>query len=158
MSFDIYLARMQAGDGTDFDASVVSNINTILTKYSLKPNEYGSLELMTDDGGLVIEQSEINVGNKALSIKLFGLGNLQVQFIFDLATAGDLTIWNMQGADTEECPSMIPISKSQQEECLPLLGVYSCVPLATSAKEMSAMLIGSVEAWQNYRQQVIDRN
>ncbi len=72
-----------------------------------------------------------------------------------MAKTADMTIWNMQGHDTDENPVCIPISEFQLKECITLQGSYKSMPIAKNAEHLNMLLIGTFKGWERYRDQVI---
>ena len=159
MSFDLQLVRFQHGDAASWDNEAVARIIPVIRR--MKPDFL--YDPAAVQNSVVVEwpdafSLEIDLArpgtSSGLRIAFRRLSVGIVSFVFDLAHAGELAVFNLQGNDTVVNPSVIVLDPRQLRH-LPA-GTYKQPACADSAKALGLLLLDSFDSWSAYRRQVLD--
>jgi hypothetical protein len=156
MSFDLHLQHFASGDSSPVDPSPV---RAALTKRQHNgPDEFGFYNVEFLDGVSAEFSASGLDGSEPFSGCAFhirGVGQQLVEFVFDVAVAGDFVIFNCQGNDTSESPTLILVRPEQEKE-LPadMASEFAARPVCESARMLAGLLFEGYTRWSDYRDQV----
>jgi hypothetical protein len=155
MSFDLHLQHFSAGDSAPIDPAPVAIV--LASEGYTGPDQFGFYCVGFADGVNV----EFNAGGldgkkpfTGCAFHIRGIGPSLIQFVFDVARAGDFVIFNCQGEDSEASPVLILVNQSQAAQ-LPAELQYVNRPICTSAEILGTLLFPGYDRWEAYRDQVI---
>ena len=150
MSFDLFLERLEAGNSAPSDRTAVLKI---LRRYCQQSGDrFGFYNVEFPDGSHV-EFSAKNLESEGeftgCAFNLRGFTAAIVTFVFEVAVAGDMVIFNAQGRDTAESPLAILIGESQMAH-VPREAAAN--PALCSAPVHLAQLLGvGFDHWSEFR-------
>ena len=97
------------------------------------------------------------MGGDGCHFRLHGIGPAVCGFIYEVACAGNMIIFNEQGRDDEELTNPVAILvEPAQKEWATEIGYQNSV-LCESGGHLEALLSGSHAAWLDYRRKVLAR-
>ena len=157
MSFDLHLQHFCAGDVAPIDTAPVRAV--LAKEGNSGPDSFGFYLVGFADGSHVEFNAGGLDGSKAFSGCAFhirGMSPLLIQFVFDIAEAGDFVIFNCQGNGSKNSPSLILVG-AHQEAHLPmdLISHFSNRPVCTSGEILDTLLHAGFAGWQRYRDKVV---
>ncbi|GHU10455.1 hypothetical protein FACS1894185_1980 [Betaproteobacteria bacterium] len=154
MSFDLFLNHFEAGEPAPADRAKVLGV---LREYSRVPNESGAYNVEFSDGSHVeflakLESEEEFTG---CAFPMHGFSPLIITFVFKVAVAGEMVIFNAQGNGTPENPLCIIPAPSQLPHLPSGLGsAYTPFP-CTSPEHLWQLLGMGFDDWSEYRDHVV---
>jgi hypothetical protein len=157
MSFDLFLQRFDSGDSAQVDRTKVLHVLRRHCQDSC--DQFGFYLVEFPDGSDVefsargLESSDEFAGC-AFHIRDFS-PSLMV-FVFDVADAGDMIIFNPQGADEPNSPLAILVNESQLAH-MPDDAAANPV-ICKSASHLGQLLGLGFEQWEDYRDAIVGRN
>ncbi|MBP7865404.1 MAG: hypothetical protein KA419_05585 [Acidobacteria bacterium] len=154
MSFDLFLERFKAGESAQVDRTKV--LPLLRERCDLPGGKYGIYHLFFPDGcsvEIVAKGLETNDFFTGCAFHIRSFSAYLFAFIFDMAEAGDMVIFNAQGRDTESNPLAILVSDLQLKE-LPI-GAVSHPVLCTSAEHLASLLEVDFAEWSDFRDRVV---
>lgn len=153
MSFDLYLSRFRSGDPHAVDAAAVLSV---LRRHCREAaDEFGFYGVSFTDGSSLEFSArglESGAGLTGCAFHLREFSEHLIEFVYDVALAGDMVIFNAQGRDTPEAPLAIVLADRQLEH-LPE-DVASHPAVCGSPAELARLLGVAFERWGSYRDQV----
>ncbi|MFT3883359.1 MAG: hypothetical protein QM703_27355 [Gemmatales bacterium] len=159
MSFDLHLQHFSAGDSA---ATKTAPVLKVLSKQKHKgPDEFGYYRVEFVDG-VHVEFNADGLKSKepftSCAFNIRGISLPVIQFVFDVACAGNFVIFNCQGEDSEDSPVLIQISPDQESQ-LPegVVTQYANRPICESAKQLGNLLFVGYDEWQKYRDKVVKK-
>ena len=157
MSFDLILQRLEFGESAQVDRV---NVLRLLRQHCQDSGgRFGSYLVNFPDGSHVEFQAKgLESGSSCTggAFHLRGFSPAILAFIFDMALAGDMVIFNAQGReDSPENPLTILVNQSQKAH-LPQ-GVGRNPILCTSPRHLSQLLGLAFEEWVEFRDSVIGK-
>ncbi|MDR2127892.1 MAG: hypothetical protein LBP52_02320 [Burkholderiaceae bacterium] len=167
MSFDLYLEHFESGESAPVDRD---KILAILLREHCQKDRYGfHLAEFSDGTHVSMTMPNLEDGEEGedggkdftgCAFHLRGFSPMIINFIFSVAEAGDMVIFNFQGKNTVDDPVLIALNP-QQLPHLPKLttnGTEAYIPvLCTSPEQLWTLLGMGFEEWTDYRDQVIGR-
>lgn len=121
------------------------------------PDDFG-FYLVTFQDGVNVEFNASGLDGKepftGCAFHIRGFSPDLVRFIWDIATAGDMVIFNCQGDDSPESPVLI-LGDSAQKDHVPEMGYQNC-PVCTSAEMLAKLLGVGFKSWSDYRDKVVE--
>jgi hypothetical protein len=156
VSFDIFLERLAAGDSVPADRS---NVLKVLRKHCQDSgNAFGFYNVEFSDGSHVefsAKHLESDGAFTGCAFHLRGFTPLIIAFVFEVAVAGDMIIFNAQGRDTPDEPLAILVNQSQLTQ-LPTAAASH--PVFCSSPYRLAELLGiGIEKWTEFRDTAIGK-
>ena len=153
MSFDLFLQAFDTGASAPIDrASVLA----VLRQHNQdSADRFGFYLVQFADGSHIefsakgLESGEDFTG---CAFHIRGFSPAALSFIYDVATVGNMVIFNAQGSDTVSDPLVMLTAPSQLAH-LPE-GAGANPVLCSSAVELARLLGVGFEKWENYRDQV----
>ena len=157
MSFDLYLHHFAVGESEPINPAPVQKV-LALERYQ-GPNQFGFYVIEFPDGvGVKFNASGLD-GTEPFSGCAFhirGISPQLIQFVYDVAVAGDFVIFNCQGADTAESPVLILVAPEQEQQLdEALTAQYSIRPVCSSAEMLGNLLFVGYQGWQAYRDHIV---
>ena len=153
MSFDLYLSRFHCGDLRPVDGEAVLRV---LRRHCREAaDEFGFYGVSFADGSQLEFSArglESGAGLTGCAFHLQHCSEPVVTFVYDVARAGDMVIFNAQGSDTPDAPLAIVLADGQFEH-LPA-GVASHPVTCDSPAGLARLLGVAFERWGSYRDQV----
>jgi hypothetical protein len=159
MSFDLYLQHFSGDDSTPIDPAPVAKV--LARERYTGPDEFG-FYVVDFANGTSVEFSARGLNGKepfsGCAFHIRGISRQLIEFVFDVARAGDFVIFNCQGDDSDESPVVITVGLEQAAR-LPadLADQYKSRPVCTSAEMLGALLLPGYDGWHDYRDQVVNR-
>ena len=150
MSFDIYLERFKSGAPVEVPKSGILRI--LKSRQYTGPNALGFYDVQFPDGASVEFSAsglESDDPFRGCAFHVRGFSKLLVEFIFDVARIGNMTIIPV----TEEAIMVLPADADKKELPPELLQDFRLVPL-TSVDELEAILQQGYKGWSKFREQV----
>lgn len=157
MSFDIYLERLVAGESAPVDRARVLAVLRQHCAESAGPD--GRYDVHFRDG-LQVEFAARNLESAGeftgCAFFMRGFSPLVLGFVFDVAVAGDMVIFNAQGADTPDNPLAILVDPAQQ---LHLPSATAANPVFCASASRLAELLGvGISDWTAFRDSATGRS
>ncbi len=159
VSFDLHLERLVVGQSTAVDKDAVL---AVLRRHCQDVGDrWGSYNVRFDDGSHVefsAEHLETTSPMTGCGFQLRGFSTAIISFVFEIAHAGDMVIFNAQGSDagdTGRGPLAIVIHESQRAGLPPSIkrAAYCASP------EHLAQLLGvSHRDWSRFRDRAIGKS
>ncbi len=153
MSFDLFLEHFEAGESAQ---AAKTRVLSTLRKIHPAPADQFGFYLIRFPGGSSIEFSAKGLEEEedfsGCAFHLRGFSKEVFKFIFDIAKAGDMVIFNAQGRDSASSPLAILTNEKQRAE-MPER-VASQPVLCESADHLGALLGVDFLEWSDYRDQV----
>ena len=157
MSFDLFLERLVSGESAEADRARV--LRLVRQQCQSSENPFGFYLLRFADGthaefqakGLESDHKFTGCG---FHLRAFGPDILT--FIFELAVAADMVIFNAQGRDSPERPLAILIDPSQRTHLPPTAAINPV--LCTSPRHLSELLGISYVEWSTFRDAAIGKS
>ena len=150
MSFDLFLHRMFRGNVADLDLSCV---NRFLAPYGGdRPNDFGHSGADLSDGTMIEFFAPTKEG---MHFELRNYGEAAFSFLYNLASVGDMVIFNAQGRENDPSNPLAILVHPHQSEHLPdgLTGV-----ICSSGLDLAVALQVGFEEWDEYRRAAIERS
>jgi hypothetical protein len=156
VSFDIFLERLATGKSAPADRSSVLKV---LRKHCQDSgNAFGFYNVVFSDGSHVefsAKHLESDGDFTGCAFHLRGFTPPIIAFVFEVAVAGDMIIFNAQGRDTPGEPLAILIDQSQLTQ-LPAAAASN--PVICSSPHRLAELLGiGIEKWTVFRDAAIGK-
>ena len=154
MSFDLILQCFESGEPEPADHESV--LNVLHKRCKEPPDNYGYYNVNFQDGSSVefsakgLQSSESFTG---CSFHIRGASKELITFVYEVAVAGDMVIFNAQGADEPNNPLALLI-ESRQSIDLPE-GVAANPVLCDSPSHLAELIGFSLEGWKDYRDSVV---
>jgi hypothetical protein len=156
VSFDLYLFRFKAGEGATADKKVVLSL--------LQQHCKDGCDKFATYSATLPDNSHIEVRAKGLEsdetfsscfCSLRSFSPAVIRFVYDIAKAADLVIFNAQGmADDASNPMVILTEEAQARELPKDVGSH---PALCSSPEHLGQLLGiGIGTWAGYRDQVVE--
>jgi hypothetical protein len=158
MSFDLHLERFQFGESAQVDRVEVLRLLRQYCQDSADRFGYYLLRF-PDDADVEFQAKGLESGGdfSGCGFHLRQFSSAIVTFVFDLAQAGDMVIFNCQGGGSPESPLAILVAESQRTH-LPQAAVRHAI-LCTSRRYLSQLLGFDFERWSQLRDAAIgERN
>lgn len=156
MSFDLHLEHFQLGDSAQADRVEVLQL---LRRYCRdSADRFGYYLLKFPDHAVVqfhAKGLESGGNFRGCGFHLRGFSSTIITFVFDLALAADMVIFNCQAADTPESPMAILVDESQRAH---LPQALRHPVLCTSPRHLSQLLGSSFESWSQFRDAAIRKH
>lgn len=157
MSFDLFLERLVEGESAPVDRSRVLEV---LRKHCQKAADaFGFYNVEFTDGSRVelsAKNLESDGGFTGCAFHLRSFSPLIIAFVFDVAVAGDMMIFNAQGRDTPDEPLVILVDQSQVKS---LPAAIASNPVFCSSPYRLAELIGiGLGKWTEFRDTAIGKS
>jgi hypothetical protein len=157
MSFDLHLRHFAGGDSAPVDPGPVARV--LARERHRGPDEFGFYLVEFADGASV-EFNARGLGGRepfdGCAFHLRGISPQLIEFVFDVARAGDFVLFNAQGDDSDESPVVITVGPDQAAHLPPELAEqYKGRPVCASAEKLGAMLLPGFAGWEAYRNQVM---
>lgn len=157
MSFDLFLQGFDSGNLANLDRTKVLEV---LRRHSSSfPNKFGFYNVQfADDSDVEFSAKELESDGDftCCAFHIHGFSPAILSFIYDVAQAGNMVIFNPQGDDTESNPSAILTNMTQTLE---LPSEFLKFPvLCNSAQHLSVLLGLAFDNWQNYRDSVVGQS
>jgi hypothetical protein len=158
MSFDIVLQHFHAGEPASTDTVPVRA--ALAKERYCGPNSFGFYVVEFKDGVDVEFNAGGVDGSEAFSVCAFhirGMSPSLVQFVFEIAKAGDFVIFNCQGDGSKASPVLILVDPHQEAQ-LPadLIPQFPNRPVCTSGEMLGSLLLAGFDGWLGYRDQVVN--
>lgn len=157
MSFDLYLERFEFGKSAQVDRTCV--LSLLRQHCQESANRFGHYELNFPDSSRVEFQAkglESDDSFTGCGFHLRGFSSAILTFVFDLAVAGDMVIFNPQGmADSLEKPLVILVDQLQQIHLPEAAGRHPV--LCTSPSQLTQLLGLAIEEWSAFRDSAIGK-
>lgn len=155
MSFDLTLVHFKNGDAEPISEPAV--VLNVLREYCKdKADEFGFYVVELADGSSIeFSARGLESGSdfSSCSFHLRGLTPDVISFIYRIAHAGDMVIFNPQGMDEPENPSVICLTLDQKQE-IPENVVKN--PIVCNSLEHLGKLLGfGFDGWSEYRDRVV---
>ena len=154
MSFDLILQCFESGEPEPADRQSVLKV---LQKHCKDtPDDFGYYIVNFQDGSSLefsakgLQSSESFTG---CSFHIRGVSRELITFVYEVAVAGNMVIFNAQGTDEPHNPIALLV-KSWQSTDLPE-GVAANPILCNSPSHLSELIGFSFEGWKDYRDSVI---
>ena len=151
VSFDVFMQRFEAGEPAEVHARPVRELLSTTTYRG--PDEFGFYIVGFPDG-VEVEFSANGLESPgpftgcAFHVRSFG--DSLIQFMFDVAQAGDMVI-----LPAMEGNPLVLVSKAQARELPPDLRESSRSIVVRSANDLAAVLTGGFDSWSGYRDQIL---
>ena len=157
MSFDLPLMRLVAGEPAEADRA---NVLAVLRRHCRDTaNRFGYYLVKFADGSRVeflAKQLESDGKFTGCGFHLRGLTEAVLTFVFDIAVAGDMFIFNAQGSsDNPMNPLALPVSASQLAHLPPGVAVDPVV--CRSQQHLAELLGAGFQQWAGYRTQLVGK-
>jgi hypothetical protein len=157
MSFDLHLAHFTAGDSAAIDPAPVAAV--LARERHTGPDDFGFYCVEFADGTSV-ELNASGLDGKdsfcGCAFHIHGIGPALVDFVFDIARAGDFVIFNSQGEDSPESPVLILVSPGQETNVpADVVAQYQSRPVCTSGTMLGSLLFHGYDEWQAYRDRIV---
>jgi hypothetical protein len=150
MSFDLHLERFQFGESAPVDRVEVLRH---LRQYCQDSEDRFGYYLLRfpDDANVEFQAKGLEFGGNfsGCGFHLRQFSSAILTFVFDLALAGDMVIFNCQGRDSPESPLAILVGESQRTH-LPQAVVRHPI-LCTSPMHLGQLLGFDFERWSEFR-------
>ncbi len=154
MSFDLFLQVFRAGNAATVDRARVS---AVLHQHRYDaPDKFSFYRVHFPDGSDVdFSASGLESDDEfdGCAFHIYGFTPSIVNFIFDVAKAGEMVILNAQGSNTLASPTFILTDQSQSAELPEDAG--ACPVVCHSAEHLSELLGLGFENWKDYRNTVV---
>jgi hypothetical protein len=155
MSFDLHLERLEFGKSAQVDRACV--LSLLRRHCQNSADRFGYYELKFPDGSHVELQAkglESDDSFTGCGFHLRGFSPAILTFVFDLAVAGDMVIFNAQGIeDSLEKPLVILVNQLQKIHLPEGMGHHPV--LCTSPRQLTQLLGLSFEQWSEFRDAAI---
>ena len=158
MSFDLQLFKFRYGEVIPSDEAEVARMVSVIVRrkpgFVHEAKAHQNPVMVEWPDGFNLELSMQQTGTcSGCRISLRNLSPDIALFIFDLAMAGGMAIFNLQGNDTAASPCVIVIDPHQGPHVPPAMCKQpACV---NSGKELGLLLLESFDEWSAYRRQVL---
>ncbi|MDR0673578.1 MAG: hypothetical protein LBF93_07965 [Zoogloeaceae bacterium] len=158
MSFDLFLHRFEAGEPAQADRS---GILALLRKHCQDTEDpFGFYRVrFPDDSGVAFSAEGLASGKAftgcAFHMRGFSFTPSVISFVFEVAVAGDMVIFNAQGKDTPDNPLAI-LTRSCQSSQFPSDCASNPV-LCSSASDLARLLGIGFGEWSDFRDLVIGK-
>ena len=150
MSFDIYLEGFKSGAPVEVPKSGILSI--LKSKHFTGPDGFGFYNVQFPDGETVEFSAaglEADDPFRGCAFHVRGFSKHLVEFIFEVARVGDMTIIPV----IEESIMVLPSDDAKKELPPEVLLDFRLVPL-TSVAELEVVLQQGFSGWSKYREQV----
>jgi hypothetical protein len=157
VSFDLYLERLVSGESAEVDKAAVLEQ---LRRHCPDPGDkWGVYDVRFSDGSHVeFAAKGLESGDQKFTGCAFHLRGFTppiLEFVLDIAKAGDMCMFNAQGRDSPASPVAIVISEAQ---ICHLPKAASSNPVhCTSAAHLAALLGGDHQEWESFRDRAIGK-
>jgi hypothetical protein len=156
MSFDLHLEHFRLGESAQVDRVEVLRL---LRQYCQDPaGRFGQYLLRFPDHAVVeFHAKGLESGGdfSGCGFHLRGFTSAVLTFVFDLALAGDMVIFNCQAGDSPESPMAILVNESQRTH---LPQVLRHPILCTSPGHLSQLLGSDFVSWSQLREAAIRKH
>lgn len=156
MSFDLILIHMKDGAEAEADRG---RVLAVLNAYPDRFGNADSYDVSFEDGShLEFSASGLTHGESftKCSFTMRSFSYPIAKFVYQIATAGNFSMINCQGGSKGEFPFVILIDEAQRAHLWEDPG--ESIGIAHSAVDLAALLWGSAQEWQQYRNQVLGGN
>ncbi|MBM7129562.1 hypothetical protein [Dyella mobilis] len=156
MSFDLFLQRFDSGTSAQVDrAAVLSVLRTVCQQ----PEDRFGFYLVEFPDGSHVELSakglETDDEFTGCAFHLRGFSKSLIFFVYDIAVAGDMVIFNAQGRSESQAEMpMTILTSADQAPHLPS-AVAECFAICSSGVQLAQLLGASIEDWEGYRDRVV---
>lgn len=155
MSFDLILVHLKNGDTEPINEPAVV-LNVLREFCNDKADEFGFYVVALADGSSIrFSASGLESGSdfSSCSFHLRGITPDVVSFIYRIAHAGDMVIFNPQGMDEPKNPSAICLTSEQKREITENVAKNPVV--CNSPKHLGQLLGVGFDGWSGYRDRVV---
>jgi hypothetical protein len=150
MSFDLFLSGFEHGDVAPANRAAV--LQTLRRHSDVQPDDFGFYRIEFTDGSSTELNCKELEGASEFTNCMFHMRSFspaEIQLVYEVAVAGDMVIFNPQGDDSDESPSVILIHAAQRVQLTEQ--VAQKPRLIGSALELGVALGADVSRWQAYR-------
>ena len=157
MSFDLFLSRFSSGSESSVDRSAV--LEVLRRHCNDTEGEFGFYTVPFEDGSRVeFSARGLESGGEfnGCAFHLRHFSKNVISFVYEVALAGDMVIFNAQGSDTPEEPLAVAVNEHQVDQ-LPA-GAASNPAICSSPDELAHLLGVTFEQWDDYRNHVLGKS